>query len=288
MNKMKEKYKDNTTMYLKGNQIADSQCNSHYIKDNDNNIINPFTSTLPEIILCKIKDSQIIDISTKTKLKQKLKKQLAKEIEEEEPHIHNITHNPYIDWTASIWPIQSKKHNSKLENFQHNLKTKTLITPAITNNEECKVCNTGAKATLTHIFSTCIITKEINQQLTEEIASLTDIPHKIQWWFHNQTGQFYRSHGWELKDGDLGYIPKEVTDWIPRKHLEHVAELVACSRHKIWSSYWKEYHNKEQAQTQHNKTQLNQQTNTIKQTSSQRTITTFFQPKTTKPHNNQV
>lgn len=198
--------------------------------------------------------------------------------------------NPEIDWKMSIWPISSNSLSkyAKIENFQYKLKTNALISPAdyyySANNEEqqqqiqpitphCLVCKKeDEEATIQHIFSNCTIahsqnyttyqTLQNNMELQDSLAAGT--------WFSLDEGAQkpkYTKSMWNIEQGDLGYLPRQIMQKLNKKSQNELAKIIATSRYEIWIQYWKSYlelHknsqktlNQQQNKTKTNKPQAN-------------------------------
>lgn len=46
---------------------------------------------------------------------------------------------------------------------------------------------------------------------------------------------------WKLELGDLGYLPSQITKQLSSKDRYKLAEIVALSRHSLWTDYWKQF-----------------------------------------------
>jgi exonuclease III len=268
--KMKDKYKQQATYFMEGNFRADRLC-EELPSTAPHCPVQLNSASLPRFILKNTETSEYASAAVSLFVKTKLNTTRCAKMLEEHPELEITKFSPEVDWDRSVYPLQAKqtKVPDHLVSFQYKLKSNSLLTPArhverqttpkgiTTIPQSCVVCNHPTEdADLTHIFSHCTVAYEHNTQLWKDIhEKLEDTPLNLPPWISLEPTENSSEESnsdteeddtvglgdtlWQTSLGDLGYIPKIVTNSISKSQSEIIQSLTLSSRYTLWKDYWK-------------------------------------------------
>jgi hypothetical protein len=265
--KMRDKYKDQAMYYMEGNFRADRLC-EELPSTALHCPIQLNSASLPHFILKNTETSEYASADISSFIKTKLNKIRCEKMLEEHPELEVTKFSPEVDWSRSVYPLHTKhtKEFDHLVSFQYKLKSNSLLTPARHSERKttpkgvkeitksCVVCNHPTQdADINHIFSHCTVAYEHNAQLWNDLQqNLVDAPLNLAPWITLESTESTFNGDTEVDDtvelgdtlwqtslGDLGYIPKIVTNSVSKSQSEIIQSLTLLSRHSLWKDYWK-------------------------------------------------